>query len=166
MCQNDIIFPQCEQDKLCEVVDKKNRLLCVMPFEHACHQNLNFRAVAIILRNSKNLFLKWPSDGAISFSCFHFLPYGLSLRDYAQSLLLQECDLYHAAWRKISCYEPSEFCNAFTTVFEAVIRSDIRHFPENRSHLIALDTYELKSIFERDYPVDPFFRFFLESYKF
>lgn len=150
---------------LCEITDNKNRLLCVMPFEYAHMQNLHYRALAIVLRTAKkHWYLKWPINKPVSFSCFHFLPYGHFVDDYAKKLLFDEWNLINVKWKKLGLIHPSINNTAFITVFEAIICAKPHFLPEKNSEFAMLDSSELISLVSYGNLVDPLFNFCIDNY--
>lgn len=78
---------------LCEILDEKNRPLCLLNHADALEQGLRHRAFAVLLRERGGRFIL-RKNGDV-FGCFHysFVPYGIAAEDAARAEIAQRLNL-------------------------------------------------------------------------
>lgn len=82
---------------LCEVLDAKNRVLCLMAHEEVLRQNLRHRAFAVILKERGGRFILSRQGENYGFLHYSFLPAGLCAEDAARAAIAAKLGEYEGS---------------------------------------------------------------------
>lgn len=142
---------------LCEVLDRKNRPICLVSHKTALAQGLRHRAFAVILRGRDGRYILRGNGENFGFYEFSFTPYGMAAEDAALAALaprLGEC-LPRAVGRILPCPESRQ---AIVDLFVAdVARHIAPELESNEGEWLFLTRDELAA-FGGDAMLEPFLR--------
>lgn len=139
-------FPE---TNICEVVDKTNHVLCLMPRRDVLAQKLLHRALGVIFLAPEGKILLHRSQGdSFCIPCFEIQPAGRSARDFGGEVLKRQWNLPDCSLCRLGQIPPlPQTAHAFTTMFGAKIsgahaRELARQFQNN----VLADRVELAAL--------------------